>query len=73
MVHKNIQALGALSVLALGHRAEAGGGAPTTDGLKVTFQFVKKNLVPLGFVRVARMAIMPCDVQGDVSAIAGSP
>ena len=39
MVHKNIQALGALSVLALGHRAEAGGG----DGLEVTFAVVKKK------------------------------
>ncbi len=42
MVHKNIQALGALSVLALGHRAEAGGGAPN-DGLEVTFAVVKKK------------------------------
>ena len=40
MVHKNIQALGALSVLALGHRAEAGGGS---DGLEVTFAVVKKK------------------------------
>ena len=40
MVHKNIQALGALSVLALGHRAEAGDGA---DGLEVTFAVVKKK------------------------------
>jgi hypothetical protein len=42
MVHKNIQALGALSVLALGQRAEAG-GAPPTDGLEVTFAVVKKK------------------------------
>ena len=41
MVHKNIQALGALSVLALGHRAEAG-GAPN-DGLELTFAVVKKK------------------------------
>ena len=40
MVHKNIQALGALSVLALGHRAEAGDGA---DGIEVTFAVVKKK------------------------------
>ena len=43
MIHKNIQALGALSVLALGHRAEAGGGPAPTDGLKVTFAVVKKK------------------------------
>jgi hypothetical protein len=42
MVHKNIQALGALSVLALGHRAEAGSAAPD-DGLEVTFAVVKKK------------------------------
>ena len=41
MVHKNIQALGALSVLALGQRAEAGGGAP--NDLEVTFAVVKKK------------------------------
>ncbi len=41
MVHKNIKALGALSVLGLGQRAEAS-DAPT-DGLKVTFAVVKKK------------------------------
>ena len=40
MVHKNIQALGALSVLALGHRAEAGSGE---GQLEVTFAVVKKK------------------------------
>ena len=41
MVHKNIQALGALSVLALGHRAEAGSGEG--QQLEVTFAVVKKK------------------------------
>jgi hypothetical protein len=39
MVHKNIQALGALSVLALGHRASAA----TDDGVEITFAVVKKK------------------------------
>jgi hypothetical protein len=41
MVHRNIRALGALSVLGLGHRAEA--GDPPADGLKVTFAIAKKQ------------------------------
>jgi hypothetical protein len=44
MVHRNIRALGALSVLGLGPRAEAGEDFPAIgDGVKVTFQVVKKK------------------------------